>query len=90
MPVNILITIKEKTIIITITDEGKGIPESQLQTIFQPFYRVEEKMSSEGFGLGLSLADKIIKLHKGFIKVASTLNVGTVFTIQLPAATSLK
>ncbi len=86
----ILLAIKNKTIIVTVSDEGKGIPESQLQTIFQPFYRVEENVSSEGFGLGLSLADKIVKLHKGFIEVTSTLNVGTVFTIQIPAARSLK
>ena len=86
----ILLAIEEKTIAITISDKGKGIPENQLQTIFQPFYRVEGNVSSEGFGLGLSLAERIIKLHKGSIEVTSTLNVGTVFTIQLPAAKSLQ
>lgn len=87
---NILLSIEEKKITIVISDQGKGIPENELKTIFQPFYRVKENMTGEGFGLGLSLADKIIKLHKGTITVASTLGVGTSFTIELPSAKALR
>jgi len=74
---------------ITIIDKGKGIPDSELNKIFHPFYRVEE-ISGEGFGLGLSLADRIIKLHKGTIQVESKINNGSRFIIHLPAARSLK
>lgn len=78
-----------KEIVITITDRGKGIPEDKLTTIFQPFYRVEENTSAEGFGLGLSLADRIVKLHKGSITVSSKKGEGTVFVVRIPAANGL-
>ncbi len=81
--------VHEESILVVISDNGKGIPEPELKTIFQPFYRVEENLAAEGFGLGLSLADRIVKLHKGSIRVESQLNVGTVFTIDLPMARSL-
>lgn len=80
----------EKELAILISDNGKGIPETELKFIFQPFYRVEENVSSTGFGLGLSLAERIIKLHKGAIEVQSKVDEGTVFTIHLPSADSLK
>jgi two-component system sensor histidine kinase ArlS len=80
----------ENKIIVTILDKGKGIPGEELQYIFQPFYRVNENSSEEGFGLGLSLSERIIKLHKGNITVNSQLNKGSSFTITLPTAHSLK
>ncbi|MCU7549121.1 HAMP domain-containing histidine kinase [Chitinophagaceae bacterium LB-8] len=67
---------------INIEDTGKGIPESELNSIFEPFYRVEDSRSTEGFGLGLSLANRIIKLHKGEIAVESKPGTGTKFTIS--------
>jgi len=73
-------------IIISVHDNGIGIPENEFENIFQPFYRVHESRSKKGFGLGLSLAYRIIKLHKGEIMVASGNGRGTMFTIHLPAA----
>lgn len=78
--------VMEKIIRVTVSDQGKGIAQNELKTIFQPFYRVEGNLVSEGFGLGLSLADRIVKLHKGTIEVSSALNVGTTFIITLPVA----
>jgi signal transduction histidine kinase len=72
--------------IIHIEDHGVGIPEEELEHIFQPFYRVEEDKKVGGFGLGLSLASRIIKLHKGEIQVTSKRGEGTSFTVKLPAA----
>lgn len=86
----VLLAIQEKRMTVRISDQGRGIPENQLKTIFQPFYRVKENIAGEGFGLGLSLADRIIKLHKGSISVVSKVNIGTIFTINLPAAKALK
>lgn len=80
----IKLAVKEEKIVITISDKGKGVPHEALKKIFQPFYRVEENITGEGFGLGLSLADRIIKLHKGSIEVNSLLNKGTTFTIIFP------
>jgi signal transduction histidine kinase len=74
------------TITIAISDKGMGIPEPELKYIFQPFYRVNNTAQQSGFGLGLSLAYRIIKLHKGNITVSSTPGQGTEFEITIPTA----
>lgn len=76
-----LVTAMEK-LIVTIEDKGVGIPQSELKYIFQPFYR--GNTTETGFGLGLSLAFRIIKLHKGNIEVTSSAGVGSIFTISIP------
>lgn len=82
----ITLSVKERKIVVTVSDNGKGIPTAALNKIFQPFYRVEENRSGDGFGLGLSLADRIIKLHRGSIEVHSQVDKGTTFVILLPQA----
>jgi signal transduction histidine kinase len=72
--------------IISVEDKGIGIPASELKYIFQPFYRVNHTSGAGGFGLGLSLAHRIVKLHKGEITVNSQPGEGTLFRIILPAA----
>ena len=72
--------------IIAIEDKGIGIPANELRYIFQPFYRVDQAGGAGGFGLGLSLAHRIVKLHKGEITVSSQPGEGTLFRIILPAA----
>lgn len=86
----IRLTVQDREITITIEDKGKGIEEAEWEKIFQPFYRSDEDHSIPGFGLGLSLATRIIKLHKGWISVDSLPGKGSVFTIKLPAAGNLK
>jgi len=80
------LTIKNDDIIISVADDGKGISEDDLPNIFQPFYRTEDSRTTIGFGVGLPLVNRIIKLHKGQIKVKSIINKGTTFFIQLPIA----
>ena len=80
---------QDQSILIIIEDQGAGIPKEELAKIFQPFYRVEEHRTTGGFGLGLSLAERIIKLHKGTIAVASEKDKGTIFYISLPPARNL-
>jgi signal transduction histidine kinase len=87
---SIKLSYDKNTIAVTISDQGKGIPESEWQNIFQPFYRVQENTNEEGFGLGLSLSGRIIKLHKGSITVESQIGKGSSFNISLPTALSLK
>jgi two-component system sensor histidine kinase ArlS len=70
---------------VCISDQGIGIPEEHIGQIFQPFFRVEENLQG-GFGLGLPLASRIIKLHKGNIEVRSVPGKGTNFTVNLPPA----
>jgi two-component system sensor histidine kinase ArlS len=80
----------ENDLVITIEDNGVGIPQEEMENIFLPFYRVHETRSNPGFGLGLPLANRIIKLHKGQVKVYSVVNSGTTFTISLPVAGNRK
>ena len=69
-----------KYINISITDEGNGIPDENLNNIFDPYFTTKQK----GSGLGLAVCYSVIKSHKGHIKVESTLGVGTTFHIYLP------
>lgn len=82
----IRLEIKGKQFEISIADNGPGIPQEELTNIFQPFYRLDDSRSTEGFGLGLSLAYRIVKLHKGDIKVQSAPGEGAIFTIYIPSA----
>ena len=80
------LTVMADEVRIVVTDEGKGISEQDLQNIFQPFYRTDDSRNIAGFGLGLSLAHRIVKLHKGNISVSSVPGKGTIFTIVIPIA----
>ena len=84
------ITVSMKTtetqLIISISDEGLGIPKKDLPLIFDRFYRVDKARSRAqgGSGLGLAIAKEIVKQHKGFIWAHSTYGKGSTFTIVLP------
>lgn len=65
-------------------DKGIGIAQPEIKHIFEPFYRAGNAKVIKGHGIGLSLTQKIIELHKGSITVVSSLNEGTTFTILLP------
>lgn len=82
----VVLSVTEETITIKITDHGKGISPEAIHHIFQPFYRADDSVGEPGFGLGLSLASRIIKLHRGYIEVESGLNKGTTFSVNLPVA----
>ncbi len=69
-------------IVITVKDNGTGIPENIRQKIFQPFFTT--KPTGQGTGLGLSLSYDIINAHRGEIRVESKEGEGTEFIIQLP------
>lgn len=83
---NIHLSVKHNELIVKISDEGKGIPKDALQKIFQPFYRANDHQGESGFGLGLSLTSRIIKLHRGRINVESAETKGTIFYVHLPIA----
>lgn len=73
-------------LIISISDEGLGIPKKDLPLIFDRFYRVDKARSRQqgGTGLGLAIAKEIIKQHHGFIWAKSDYGQGSTFTIVLP------
>ena len=78
------LAVKTDQIIVSIEDKGMGIPKSDLDNIFQPFFRINDERPTDGFGLGLSLASRIIKLHNGQIQVHSEVQKGTLFVIYFP------
>ncbi len=81
--VSILVEEVADLIAISVRDDGAGISREQLSYIFERFYRGDNE-SKEGSGLGLSLAQAIIRLHGGDIAVESHSGMGSTFTITLP------
>ena len=69
---------------VDISDTGKGIPEEELPKIFGRFYRGSSTRSEEGVGIGLHLAREIISGQGGYIKVNSTPDAGSTFSVFLP------
>jgi signal transduction histidine kinase len=72
-------------VIVEFKNYGDPITEAESENIFQPFYRSATASPIRGFGLGLPLAQRIINMHKGTIKVHSSRELGTTFTITLPS-----
>ncbi len=74
----------EKWAIIRLSDDGIGMSETDKQHLFTLFYRGEQEKMVEGHGIGMALAQKIIRLHQGNIAVHSEQGKGTTFVIELP------
>jgi signal transduction histidine kinase len=89
---NGVITISDKIdsnkYILTISDNGSGIPKDILNKIFDPFFRGDLSRSTEGAGLGLTLSKKIIENHNGTISIKSQIEKGTNVIISLPLSSS--
>lgn len=70
-------------VVLEISDEGLGIPEDDLERIFEPFY-TKKKMGRSGTGLGMSVVWGTVKDQNGYIDVESNINAGTKFTLYFP------
>jgi signal transduction histidine kinase len=70
---------------VEIADRGPGIPSKDLQLIFQPFYRSSQSIHVRGSGIGLSLVDSIMRLHRVALDVTSQQGKGTTFKMSFPA-----
>lgn len=81
---------KSPSLLFTVRDQGRGIPESQLQTIFERFQQVDASDSRKkgGTGLGLAICRNIVQQHEGKIWAQSILGEGSTFYILLPTAVS--
>lgn len=82
---NVSLSVSGRRVVIAISDRGPGIHEDEISRIFEPFYRSESRRKTEGFGLGLSLALRILKLHKGEINVRSS-EQGSTFFLEIPSS----
>lgn len=82
--VKVSFKVNPKEILITFQNGGSIIPINELSAIFESFRRGSNARNTKGHGVGLSLTQKIINLHKGKISVQSSENEGTTFTVILP------
>ncbi len=86
-PVNVTISSSNKQLAFTVKNTGPGIDAEILPHIFDRFYRADNsrtKQDNKGYGLGLSLAKKIVELHNGELSVTSTPGKSTIFKVMLP------
>jgi signal transduction histidine kinase len=74
--------IEDKILVLSITNYGSVIPQNELSSIFEPYYRSPSMESLKGFGIGLALAHRIFKAHKFPFSVQSSAEEGTTFTIR--------
>jgi len=77
----------EKEICVKVIDQGLGISQEDLGSIFEPFYRSNNTRNIKGYGIGLSLAKKIIEHHSGIITVNSEEGKGTIIDVRFPNLT---
>jgi len=89
-PVGGLVAIKmqkteDQTVCIYVFDEGMGIPETDIESIFEPFFRSDASKDSNGHGLGLAISHRVISAHQGSISAQNRSSGGLCVTITLPA-----
>jgi len=83
-PITFAIAASSANIIFIVTDQGIGIPENQIKHVFDPFFRASNAQKTLGYGIGLPLAQNIIRLYKGSITISSKENIGTEVIVKLP------
>lgn len=84
--IQIVTKVQETRAVVSIRDNGVGIPEENLKKIFEPFFSTKP---ASGTGLGLGMVKNILAVYDGTIDVSSTLGKGTCFTIGLPLSTAM-
>ena len=82
---------RDDGIVITIADDGPGVPEEELERVFDPFYRLEASRSREtgGTGLGLTVARTVIRAHGGDVRLHNLQPSGLCATVTLPKTIDL-
>ena len=82
--VKLKLLFSEKNLAVSISDNGIGIPHEAQPHIFTPFFRAKNAHGFPGYGIGLALTEKVIKMHDGQLKLVSSPEEGTTFTLDLP------
>lgn len=86
-PVQVGLAKNNNTLVLTVADEGEGVPDSEKRHVFEKFYRIgsEATRTAKGTGLGLYLCRKIVKDHNGTIAIQNNQPKGAVFVVTLKA-----
>ncbi len=82
--IQLISEIQDGQLVISVSDEGIGIPEEDLARLFTPFHRASNVDNIQGTGLGLAILKKAIETYEGEVKVKSKVGEGTTFTVLLP------
>jgi PAS domain S-box-containing protein len=86
--VHVCLEYRDSAVRLTVRDEGIGIPEADLNHLFEPFHRAANVGTISGTGLGLVIAKDAVELHGGTITVESKVGVGTTFIVHIPIRSS--
>lgn len=81
LTVHVNLQCSARNLTVRFSDHGKGIPLADQSLVFQPFYRSDNTASIRGYGIGLSLVDRIVKLHNGAISIQTNNPKGTTFIL---------
>lgn len=89
--VMVILTHQDDTVRIAVIDQGQGIPENELEKLFQPFAKISVKSTAgeKSTGLGLAIVKRLIEAHGGTIEVSSSPGKGSTFLVSLPARVGL-
>ena len=84
LPVDLFIGIDDDILMITVTDQGIGIPSEELPSVTEPFYRAKNALQFAGSGLGLTVVNRSVELLGGTMQINSIVEQGTQITVRLP------
>lgn len=87
--ISITIRHSDDQVILSVRDQGIGIPESDIKHLFEPFHRARNVGTIPGTGLGLSITKQAVEMHGGAIEIESQVGVGTSISICLPQQTTI-
>jgi two-component system sensor histidine kinase CpxA len=75
-----------RMVVLDVSDCGPGLPENELENIFRPFYRVDDARQRDtgGFGVGLAIADRAVRLHHGEVRARNRPEGGLIVSLSLP------
>jgi len=83
--IEVSVVVRDGSLVVAVTDRGKGIPAKELPFVFNRFYRAEKTRNLEGLGIGLFLSRQIVEAHQGRTWVESTEGEGSTFYFSLPS-----
>jgi signal transduction histidine kinase len=83
-PITVDVYCESEAVVIAVSDKGIGIPESEQESLFTPFFRASNTTTISGTGIGLSIVREFIEAHNGKVSVESRQNEGSTFTVRLP------